>query len=88
MSPIVEALFVILVNSHPIQCGPMNNSYESLLTGNYGEEEIHEEVTDVGGITYTLEFWYDHEDTSYTILTYGGGSMCVNAVGFLGGEDV
>jgi len=87
MTPIIEALFAILIASDPIFCGQLDNDYQEVLF-KYGEEEIYEETTDLGGITYTIEFWYDHEDTSYTILTHGGESMCVNATGFLGGEGV
>jgi len=80
---IIEALFAILVASGPIQCGDMNQSYENLLMDRFGEEEIYEEVISVDDIKYTLEFWYDREDTSYTILTHGGGILCLNASGFL-----
>ncbi len=81
---VIESLMTIFMGvTQPLACAPMADVYQQILLDNYGEQVIYTKE----GSNSALEFFYDREDGSYTIVIAGDTIVCIMAAGFLG-EDV
>jgi len=89
MTPVIEALMFILAHTaEPVGCGPYNDAYTTRLPEEFGESIIYEDERTINDTTVNLEFWYDPEDSSFSIVAQDGTFLCLFASGYLKGEEI